>query len=89
MSHIDLFQKTAEQLFRDGVLDSDFEITDADEYKVDDLEVFIDSDGGDYWTRIDEFWYMFDPMTGKVSSSGIEWNEIVNNYGPLFLLGDC
>lgn len=89
MSQIVLFQNTAENLFRNGVMDSDFEITNADEYKVDDLEVFIDSDGGDYWTRIDEFWYMFDPMTMKVSSSGIEWNEIVNSYGPLFLLGDC
>lgn len=89
MSHIDLFQNTAENLFRNGVIDSDFEITDADDYKVDDLEVFIDSDGGDYWTRIDEIWYMFNPMTMKVSTSSIEWSEIVNSYGPLFLLGDC
>lgn len=89
MSNIDLFKKTAEELFKSGVMDSDFEIENADDYKVDDLEIFIDSDGGDYWTRIDEFWYMFDPMTLKVSSSGTDWNEIVWNYGPVWLLGDC
>lgn len=89
MSNIDLFQSTAKYLFENGVMDSDFEIIDPDDYKVDDLEVFIDSDGGDYWTRIDDFWYMFDPMSMKVSSSGSEWNEIVWNYGPMFFLGDC
>jgi len=89
MSNIDLFQKTAKYLFENGVMESEIEITDPDDYKVDDREMFIDSDGGDYWTRIDDFWYMFDPMTMKVSSSSFDWNEIVWNYGPMFFLGDC
>lgn len=89
MSDIDRFRDCAVALFTDGVMDSDMEITDADDFKIDDFEVFIDSDGGDYWTRIDGFWYMFDPMTMEVSSSGIEWNEIVNSYGPVFLVGEC
>lgn len=88
MSDIDPFQSMAERIVKMALLDSDFEIVDPDDYKVDDFEVFIDSDGGDYWIRIDDLWYMIDSMSMKVSSSDYGWNEIVWNYGLLFFLGE-
>lgn len=88
MSDIDPFQSMAERIVKRGLMDSYFEIDDPDDYKVDDFEIFIDSDGGDYWMRINDLWYMIDSMSMKVSSSDYEWNEIVWNYGPLFFLGE-
>lgn len=88
MSDIDPFQSMAERIVKMALLDSDFEIVDPDDYKVDEFEVFIDSDGGDYWMRIGDLWYMIDSMSMEVSSSDYGWNEIVWNYGPLFFLGE-
>lgn len=86
MSIVDDFQGAVSKFFVDGV-ECTMEISDPYEYKVGDREIFVDSGGG-YWTRCDGYWCMFDPGTAKVSSSGVEWNEIVVQYGPVFYVGD-
>lgn len=88
MSNVDCFRNAASDLFKAGVVDSDFEIFDADDYKVHDFEIFIDSKDGDYWTRIDGEWYMYNPLNSTILG-GFEWSEIVASYGPVCYVGDC
>lgn len=59
-----------------------------DLYSTGEGDVFIDSDGDDLWTMIDGNWFMFDPMTCKVSDSDETWESINSNYGPISLLND-
>lgn len=49
-------------------------------------QVFLDSDGGDFWTLIDGKWVMFDGVTGKVTETDDTWESLNINYEPIFAL---
>lgn len=61
-------------------------IDEPEDYAPVEGDVFIDSDGDDLWTMIDNRWFMYDPMTCKVNESDESWESINNNYGPIHIL---
>lgn len=88
-NQFDKFRNIANNYIANGsFVDEDSAIDEPDDYKVDDFEVFVDDDGGDFWTRVDGTWVMLDPVSNEIYETTESWDNLVYQYGPVFIIGE-